>query len=85
MSLVGLRPLVPEEADAVKGSGRQRLRVPPGMTGEWQLRRGAGASIDELIAIDCRYVEDWSPWRDIRCLRGPPRTCSAAGAGEEEA
>ncbi|MGH2914261.1 MAG: sugar transferase [Solirubrobacteraceae bacterium] len=68
MSLVGPRPLVPDEDLAVKGSGRRRLQAPPGMTGEWQLLRGGGASMDEMIAIDYRYVAGWSLWRDVRCL-----------------
>ena len=38
------------------------------MTGEWQLLRGGGASLDELIAMDYRYVAHWSLWRDIRCV-----------------
>jgi lipopolysaccharide/colanic/teichoic acid biosynthesis glycosyltransferase len=68
MSLVGPRPLVPEEDAGIKGSGRARLQVPPGMTGEWQLLRGGGASLDEMIALDYRYVAEWSFWRDLRCL-----------------
>jgi lipopolysaccharide/colanic/teichoic acid biosynthesis glycosyltransferase len=68
MSLVGPRPLVPQEDAGIKGSGRARLQVPPGMTGEWQLLRGGGASLDEMIALDYRYVAEWSLWRDLRCL-----------------
>jgi lipopolysaccharide/colanic/teichoic acid biosynthesis glycosyltransferase len=67
MSLVGPRPLIVDEDAAIKGSGRQRLAVPPGMTGEWQLL-GGGASLDEMIAVDYRYVAEWSLWRDLRCL-----------------
>jgi lipopolysaccharide/colanic/teichoic acid biosynthesis glycosyltransferase len=68
MSIVGPRPLVPDEDAAIRGSGRARLCVPPGMTGEWQLLRGGGASLDELIAMDYRYATEWSLWRDIRCV-----------------
>ncbi len=68
MSLVGPRPLIPEEDASFKGSSRQRLRVPPGMTGDWQVHRGGGASRDEMIALDYRYVAEWSIWRDVRCL-----------------
>ncbi len=68
MSIVGPRPLIPDEDAAIQGSGRARLHVPPGMTGEWQLLRGGGASLDELIAMDYRYVAHWSLWRDIRCV-----------------
>jgi lipopolysaccharide/colanic/teichoic acid biosynthesis glycosyltransferase len=37
------------------------------MTGEWQLL-GGGASLDEMIAVDYRYVAEWSLWRDVCCL-----------------
>lgn len=80
MSLVGPRPLIPEEDGGVRGSGRQRLQVPPGMTGEWQLLRGGGASMDEMIAIDYRYVAGWNLWRDIRCLlKTVPYMCRRKG------
>ena len=68
MSLVGPRPLIVEEDAGIKGSGRRRLEMPPGMTGEWQLLRGGGSSRDEMIAVDYRYVAEWSLWRDLRCL-----------------
>jgi lipopolysaccharide/colanic/teichoic acid biosynthesis glycosyltransferase len=68
MSIVGPRPLIVEEDAAITGSGRRRLAVPPGMTGDWQLMRGGGGSLDEMIAADFRYVTEWSLWRDLRCL-----------------
>src|SRR5207244_401082 len=37
MSLVGPRPLIPEEDSQIQGWYRRRLDVPPGMTGHWQV------------------------------------------------
>jgi lipopolysaccharide/colanic/teichoic acid biosynthesis glycosyltransferase len=68
MSVVGPRPLIVEEDAAITGSGRQRLAMRPGITGEWQVLRGGGASLDEMIATDFRYVTEWTLWRDVRCL-----------------
>jgi lipopolysaccharide/colanic/teichoic acid biosynthesis glycosyltransferase len=68
MSVVGPRPLIVDEDAAITGSGRQRLAMRPGMTGEWQVLRGGGASLDEMIATDFRYVTEWSLWRDVLCL-----------------
>ena len=68
MSIVGPRPLIVREDAAITGSGRWRLAMRPGMTGEWQVLRGGGASLDEMIATDFRYVTEWTLWRDLRCL-----------------
>ncbi|MGH2872919.1 MAG: sugar transferase [Solirubrobacteraceae bacterium] len=68
MSIVGPRPLIPDEDVAITGSGRRRLQMRPGITGDWQLLRGGGSSLDELIATDFRYVTGWSLWSDARCL-----------------
>ena len=37
MSLVGPRPLVPDDDVRIEGWDRRRLNVPPGMTGHWQI------------------------------------------------
>jgi lipopolysaccharide/colanic/teichoic acid biosynthesis glycosyltransferase len=66
MSLVGPRPLIPEE-DRVVGS-RLRAKVRPGMTGPWQLLGPAKASLQEMGGIDNRYVAQWSLWVDITIL-----------------
>jgi lipopolysaccharide/colanic/teichoic acid biosynthesis glycosyltransferase len=68
MSIVGPRPLIVPEDAAITGSGRRRLAMRPGMTGEWQVLRGGGASLDEMIATDFRYVTEWTFRRDLCCL-----------------
>ncbi len=69
MSLVGPRPLVVDEDERVTGRHRRRLELTPGMTGPWQILDGpARASLAEMIAIDCRYVAEWSLWADVKIL-----------------
>jgi lipopolysaccharide/colanic/teichoic acid biosynthesis glycosyltransferase len=68
MSLVGPRPLVIDEDQRVTGWQRQRLELPPGMTGHWQLLGPARTSLLEMVAIDCKYVANWSLWKDIAIL-----------------
>jgi exopolysaccharide biosynthesis polyprenyl glycosylphosphotransferase len=69
MSLVGPRPLIPEEDSQIHGWYRRRLDVPPGMTGHWQVL-GSSASIplDEMVKLDYLYVANWSPWNDVKLL-----------------
>lgn len=65
MSIVGPRPLVPEEDLRVEGRYRRRLAVRPGITGHWQVLGSARVPIDEMVKLDYLYVANWSLWRDI--------------------
>ena len=68
MSLVGPRPLIPEEDRQIRGWHRARLHMAPGMTGHWQVLGGARIPLAEMIAIDCRYLANWTIWSDIKTL-----------------
>jgi lipopolysaccharide/colanic/teichoic acid biosynthesis glycosyltransferase len=68
MSLVGPRPLVPEEDRLIDGEFRERLRVRPGMTGRWQTLGPIRPPLRQMVVIDCLYVEQWSLWEDLRIL-----------------
>jgi lipopolysaccharide/colanic/teichoic acid biosynthesis glycosyltransferase len=68
MSLVGPRPLIPEEDHQIRGWHRARLHTAPGITGPWQVLGAARIPLAEMVAIDCRYLADWSIWSDIKTL-----------------
>lgn len=68
MSLVGPRPLIPEEDRLIVGWHRARLHAAPGMTGHWQVLGGARVPLHEMVAIDCRYVAGWTLWSDVMTL-----------------
>lgn len=69
MSLVGPRPLIPEEDRKVEGWYRRRLDVPPGITGHWQiLGSSRDVGLAEMVKLDYLYVANWSLWGDVRLL-----------------
>jgi exopolysaccharide biosynthesis polyprenyl glycosylphosphotransferase len=68
MSLVGPRPLVPDEDQLIRGWHRKRLDLTPGMTGPWQILGAARVPLREMVAIDYLYVTNWSLWGDVKLL-----------------
>jgi lipopolysaccharide/colanic/teichoic acid biosynthesis glycosyltransferase len=68
MSLVGPRPLVPDEDALIEGWQRRRLAVKPGMTGLWQIFGSARIPMQEMVKIDYIYGANWSLWLDTRIL-----------------
>ena len=70
MSLVGPRPLPIYEVDAFSEmSHRRRLSVKPGITCEWQAGgRNTITSFEEWVAMDLKYIDNWSLWLDIKIL-----------------
>jgi exopolysaccharide biosynthesis polyprenyl glycosylphosphotransferase len=68
MSLVGPRPLIPEEDRQIQGWHRRRLHLTPGMTGPWQVLGSARIPLREMVTIDYLYVAHWSLWDDAKIL-----------------
>jgi len=68
MSLVGPRPLIPEEDQRLSGSDRYRLHLTPGITGPWQVRGPLNTTLAEMAKLDYLYISNWSLWRDLEIL-----------------
>jgi exopolysaccharide biosynthesis polyprenyl glycosylphosphotransferase len=68
MSLVGPRPLVPEDDLRVEGWYRRRLHLTPGMTGRWQVLGSARIPLQEMVKLDYLYVANWSLWLDVKIM-----------------
>ena len=69
MSLVGPRPLIPEEDHKIEGWYRRRLDMLPGITGHWQiLGSSLRIPLEEMVKLDYLYAANWSLWGDIRLL-----------------
>jgi lipopolysaccharide/colanic/teichoic acid biosynthesis glycosyltransferase len=68
MSLVGPRPLPTYEVDLGDPWARSRLRVRPGVTGQWQVSGRQRLSYDEMVRHDLSYIDNWSLAADLRLL-----------------
>jgi lipopolysaccharide/colanic/teichoic acid biosynthesis glycosyltransferase len=68
MSLVGPRPLPVAEQQAIRGPARRRLSVKPGITGLWQVSGRNDTDFDQWMALDLRYIDQWSLLCDMRIL-----------------
>jgi exopolysaccharide biosynthesis polyprenyl glycosylphosphotransferase len=68
MSLVGPRPPIPAEVSRYTEWHKKRLEVRPGMTGLWQVSGRSLLSFDEMVLLDIYYIENWSPWLDLKIL-----------------
>ena len=81
MSLVGPRPPTPREVALYEEWHLQRLAVPPGITGLWQVSGRSELGGDEMILLDITYIENWSIGLDLRILlRTIPAVLSGKGA-----
>jgi exopolysaccharide biosynthesis polyprenyl glycosylphosphotransferase len=74
MSLVGPRPAIPYEVEAYDIWHRRRvLEAKPGITGLWQVNGRSKVKFDEMVRLDLRYAQGWSPWLDLKILLKTPR------------
>jgi exopolysaccharide biosynthesis polyprenyl glycosylphosphotransferase len=82
MSLVGPRPLVLPEANALGESWHaRRLELRPGLTGPWQVSGRSDLSVHDMVRLDFQYVTGWSLARDIEILLATvPVVLSGRGA-----
>ena len=68
MSVVGPRPLVPEEDALIPAHLRHRLSVRPGMTGPWQITGDHELGLSSMAQLDLDYIAGWTPLRDLRVM-----------------
>jgi exopolysaccharide biosynthesis polyprenyl glycosylphosphotransferase len=81
MSLVGPRPLIPDEDQRVQDWARGRLELTPGITGYWQVLGRTRIPFEEMVKLDYLYVMNWSLWEDVRLmLRTIPAVFGGRGA-----
>ncbi|MEU0673520.1 sugar transferase [Streptomyces sp. NPDC006172] len=68
MSLVGPRPPLPEEVVKYNNVEMRRLSIKPGLTGLWQVSGRSDLSWRETVALDLRYVDNWSLSGDMNVM-----------------
>jgi exopolysaccharide production protein ExoY len=68
MSLVGPRPLVPDELDKYGEHIDVVLQVRPGLTGIWQVSGRNDLPYDVRIALDSDYATSRTFWGDLRII-----------------
>ena len=68
MSLVGPRPIIPEETSRYGDAYALYKKVTPGLTGLWQVSGRNRLSYEERVSLDTYYIRNWSPWLDLYIL-----------------
>lgn len=68
MSLVGPRPLPPDESNLFEGPYTMRYDVLPGITGAWQVGGRSKLNFKQLCELELGYVINWSIFKDFEIL-----------------
>lgn len=80
MSLIGPRPIIPDQLEAVPLERIDRFHVRPGLTGLAQVSGRRGLDWLEQLALDSEYVRRRSLWLDLKIvLRTAVVVLTAAG------
>lgn len=69
MSLVGTRPPTTAEVAMYEPHHFERLKVKPGITGEWQVRgRSEVLNFEDIVRMDVEYQQKWSFLYDLKLI-----------------
>ena len=68
MSLVGPRPIMPEQAEFYGDDFIFYESVRPGITGPWQVSGRNQLTFHERVTLECCYARNWSLWMDVVIL-----------------
>jgi exopolysaccharide production protein ExoY len=68
MSCIGPRPVTTEELQRYGSFAKCYISARPGLTGLWQVSGRSKATYDYRVALDTRYVRNWSSLLDLKIL-----------------
>jgi exopolysaccharide biosynthesis polyprenyl glycosylphosphotransferase len=68
LSLVGPRPILPQELHLYKGRGALLHSVKSGVTGLWQVSGRSNLAFDKRVELELYYAQNWSFWLDVKIL-----------------
>ena len=77
LSLVGPRPITPDELIRYGERRASFLALKPGITGLWQVSGRSDITYDDRVELDVFYVENWSIGLDVSILLRTMRTVTA--------
>jgi exopolysaccharide production protein ExoY len=81
MSLIGPRPVVPDELNEYGEKRRVLLSVKPGISGAWAVSGRSRVAYPARASIEVRYVQRWGLWEDVSILwRTLPAVITRRGA-----
>jgi lipopolysaccharide/colanic/teichoic acid biosynthesis glycosyltransferase len=81
MSLVGPRPLPPDESALFDAPYTLRFNATPGITGLWQVSGRSNLNFKQLCELEFSYVTDWRFFTDIAILfKTIPAVLASKGA-----
>jgi lipopolysaccharide/colanic/teichoic acid biosynthesis glycosyltransferase len=72
MSVIGPRPTLAYQVESYTLHQRRRLEVRPGITGWAQVHGRATLPWEDRIELDVWYVDNRSPWLDLKILAKTP-------------
>lgn len=68
LSLVGPRPILPQEAKFNRNKAALLHSVKSGVTGLWQVSGRSNLSFEDRIELELFYAQNWSFWLDLKIL-----------------
>lgn len=68
ISLVGPRPILPQELHLYHGRGALLHSVKSGLTGLWQVSGRNDLPFDKRVELELYYAQNWTFWLDIKIL-----------------
>lgn len=68
MSLVGVRPQLPDEVARYSEVHAQRLLIKPGLTCIWQVSGRSDLDFETWMRMDLEYIASWTPTLDLKLL-----------------
>lgn len=68
LSLVGPRPILPQELHLYRGRGALLHSVKSGVTGLWQVSGRSSLSFEKRVELELYYAQNWSFWLDVKIL-----------------
>lgn len=68
LSLVGPRPILPQELARYRGKNSLLHSVKSGVTGLWQVSGRSNVPFEKRVELELYYAQNWSFWLDIKIL-----------------